>query len=488
MQPETSLIPDSTRPYLHKVTVAWLFGSVWYSVVILGVPLTLYAKTLGATEWHIGLLSALPYLVLLLSIPAGMWIDATGDRKRIFMIFLLVQRLMWIPIIIVPSYLVWNSPDENTRELALWIFLSMMLVMHAGQAVGGPAWLNWMADLVPRRIRGRYFARRRQLGIIPALPALILAGLAIDYFAPHGASQHATLLTLGVIFALAMVCGIADILMFANIPHDRPPKSQNRNPLGLLLEPLRDRTYMGFCLAVGVTVFTGVPLAQFLILYLTEHLNIHSGEAQLMLLVLPLVLQMIFWPVWGQMVDLMGMRPTLLIASLGQLPLIVGWIFVGHGPYWIGYFLAGGMMVLGAGVDAVNLQIVLRATGKRVDNRAGELAKRGSTQFAAMNALVLGFAGFFGGILGGWLMYALKGSPGANRPYFLSWASNYDVLFVVLAALRLVVMLMLLRLMVEPGAKSVGHASRFLTLRMLSTLSHPLRLIRSRLEPRASEI
>ena len=488
MQSDKSLMPDSTRSYLKRVTVAWLFGSVWVSVAIQGVPLTLYAKTLGATEWHIGLLSSLPYLVLLLSIPAGIWIDATGDRKRIFMIGLLAQRLMWIPIILVPTYLVWNSPDDNTRKMALWIFLAMMLVMHAGQAVGGPAWIHWMADLVPKRIRGRYFARRRQLGIIPALPALILVGIAIDYFSPHGASQHATLITLGVIFGLAMVCGVADILMFANIPHERPPKVRKRTSLVLLFEPLRDRTFMGFCLAVGVTVFTGVPLAQFLILYLTEHLNIHSGEAQLMLLVLPLVLQMIFWPVWGQMVDLMGMRPTLLIASLGQLPLIVGWIFVGHGPYWIGYFLAGGMMVLGAGVDAVNLQIVLRSSGKQADNRAGESTKRGSSQFAAMNAMVLGFAGFFGGILGGWLMYALKDGPGANRPYFLSWASNYDVLFVVLAAVRLVVMLMLLRLMVEPAAKSVAHASRFLTLRMFSTLLHPLRLIRSRLEPRATEI
>ena len=63
-----------------------------------------------------------------------------------------------------------NSP---TREggVTVAIFMALILLMHSAGAVGGPGWMSWMADIVPDRVRGKYFSRRRQWGIVTAIPA-----------------------------------------------------------------------------------------------------------------------------------------------------------------------------------------------------------------------------------------------------------------------------------------------------------------------------
>src|SRR5689334_14564449 len=72
----TSPGPDASRPRgpqlrraLSLVNVAWLFGAVWVTATS-GAPLTQFAKGLGASNFQFGLLSALPFIASLLSMPA----------------------------------------------------------------------------------------------------------------------------------------------------------------------------------------------------------------------------------------------------------------------------------------------------------------------------------------------------------------------------------------------------------------------------------
>jgi hypothetical protein len=46
--------------------------------------------------------------------------------------------------------------------------------------VANPAWVSWMADLVPIRIRGRYFSRRKQVGMFVGAIVTIGVGVLLD--------------------------------------------------------------------------------------------------------------------------------------------------------------------------------------------------------------------------------------------------------------------------------------------------------------------
>src|SRR3954453_5572371 len=72
------------RRTLGLVTLAWVFGSVWATATG-GAPLTLFAHSLGATEFQFGLLSALPFVASLIQMPASALIERTGRRRCIFL-------------------------------------------------------------------------------------------------------------------------------------------------------------------------------------------------------------------------------------------------------------------------------------------------------------------------------------------------------------------------------------------------------------------
>jgi hypothetical protein len=76
--------PRPLRNTLEIVTLSWVFGSVWQTTVT-GVPLTRFAAELHASPWQFGLLTAMPFLAALLSLPASLIIEHTGARKLCFL-------------------------------------------------------------------------------------------------------------------------------------------------------------------------------------------------------------------------------------------------------------------------------------------------------------------------------------------------------------------------------------------------------------------
>ena len=80
-----------------------------------------------------------------------------------------------------------------------------------------------MGDVVPGRIGGRYFSRRRQWGILSAVPAVLAVGWLLDHRAGDtaavGIDSVQTLLTLrwcAVIFLCAAVFGLGWLGGYAN--------------------------------------------------------------------------------------------------------------------------------------------------------------------------------------------------------------------------------------------------------------------------------
>ena len=52
--------------------------------------------------------------------------------------------------------------------------------------LGNNAWVAWMGELVPSRIRGRYFGRRTGLCMLGGALAAGVAGLLLDWARGHG--------------------------------------------------------------------------------------------------------------------------------------------------------------------------------------------------------------------------------------------------------------------------------------------------------------
>ena len=417
--------------------------------------------------------AASPSPASLVSMPASLVTERTGARKKIFLLATYAQRLLWIPLALIP---LWLRSRGVACETIVLIFMSLILLMHGSGAFGGPGWMSWMADIVPERLRGKYFSRRRQWSIVSAIPTALGVGWLLDHMA--GATDAAQQLRIcALIFMGSAAFGFMDIHLFQYVP-DVPMEPKKRTSmLKLLGGPLKDKQFLLFGGFVATLTFAVSFMGQFVTFYLMDRVGVTGTGVQLMLLVAPLVTQLLVLPVWGHAADRMGKKPVMAIAALGLVPVGLGWCFMGPGMTWLGYALSVGGAALWTGVEVANLNFVLEFSG----SAEGE---HGGSSYVAMNSVIINIAGCLGGLSAGIIAKLLKDWHAELAIPGLHTVTFYEVLFALSGVLRLVAAAAFLPALREPNARSTGETIRFMSSNIYHNLFNavlmPLRMIRVR--------
>src|SRR5581483_7352747 len=97
-----------------------------------------------------------------------------------------------------------------------------------------PLWPSLMGELVPARLRGRFFGARARLMHLANLLALLAGGLALQFFERHDDAQFAfTLLFTGA--AVARLCSVYHLARTDSTK--RPAASQPLSTASRRLDP-----------------------------------------------------------------------------------------------------------------------------------------------------------------------------------------------------------------------------------------------------------
>jgi MFS family permease len=461
------------RRSLRVVTLSWVFGSVWATAVS-GAPLTLFAHGLKASEFQFGVLSALPFIASLIALPASVVTERTGARKRIFFIGSYLNRILWVPIALLPMWMIHAFGMESATN-AMSAFLILLFFMHAGGNAGGPAWTSWMADIVPERSRGKYFSRRRCYGILSAIPAALAVGWLLDRAAVSGGGNVLLVMKwCAIVFMAASVFGMTDIFLFNFVPDVPKAPQRDTSLLTIFAKPMRDPQFLWFAGFVATLVFAVSFMGQFVTLFMIDKLKITNTQTQMMLLVAPMLAQLIVLPVWGAAADRMGKKPVLAIASLGLVPVGLGWCLVSPQQIWLGYVLSALGAALWAGVEVANLNLVLEMAGSSTDD-----GQKGGSNYVAVNSVIVNVAGCLGGLSSGVIAQLLRNWHWDPNILGLHTITFYEVLFILSGVLRLVAAVAFLPHIHEPKAKATYETLRFMTSNiynnMFSAIFQPLR-------------
>ena len=478
------LVDELSGPALRKamsvVTLSWVFGSVWFTAIS-GAPLTLFAKHLDASKFEFGLLSALPFIASLASMPSSWWTERTGQRKRMFLTGLYTQRLLWFPIALVPLWIVVRSGGgAGATDVAMGVFLLLVFLMHVAGNIGGPGWVSWMADLVPERLRGKYFSRRRQWGILTAIPAAIFAGWFLDRLG-GGGTVHASYEVLrwcAILFMCAAVFGVVDIAMFHFVPEIRKAPQPRVPMLAVLRQPLKDRQFLWFGGFIATLTFAVSFMGQFVTLYCLERVGVTNTGTQMMLLVAPMVAQLLILPVWGHAADRLGKKPVLIIGALGLVPVGLGWCLMTKEMVWLGYVLSAAGAACWTAVEVANLNLVLEFSGSEDDGG------RGGSGYVAVNSVIINVAGCLGGLSSGLLAQWLARWQYDTGFALIPQLTFYEVLFAISGVLRLLAVVIFLPHIHEQGSSGTREALRFMSANIYNNLFNailqPIRYLRVR--------
>lgn len=168
------------------------FNAVSFQV-ILGAPVVLYAKSLGASSSVLGVIAGLTPLLTVLQFVAARLLHRTGYR-RLVLAGWTTRSFFTCAIAVLP---LWPGLQDGQR---LWLLLSALFAFNALRGFASGAWLPWITAIVPENVRGRFLSRDQafmHLGCFVAL--FVSSGMSGGQPDP---SRYAAVFVLGAVGAL----------------------------------------------------------------------------------------------------------------------------------------------------------------------------------------------------------------------------------------------------------------------------------------------
>ena len=165
-----------------------------------------YAIALKANNLQIGFLTSITSLVPPIFQIVGSNLMEKYKRRKIITIGVTLQALMWIPILLL-SILMWKGILTSYLPIFLIILYSIYAILGA---IAAPAWFSLMGDVIPERIRGKYFGKRNRITGAVGISATVMAAFVLDFFKTKGL----VLLGFATIFTIACICRLIAGRMF----------------------------------------------------------------------------------------------------------------------------------------------------------------------------------------------------------------------------------------------------------------------------------
>ncbi len=333
---------------------------------------TRFALLLGALPMHLGILAAIGQLSLVFQ-PFGFALTRRGtSRKAIVLKLATVGRALAVLYGILPF--------AFPRYIAIWVFLCILSLSTSLHAMGTNAWIAWISDMVPERVRGRFFSWRSRYFMIASLLIGYLLGALVDLYDPKTVGvierfihiRHIGFLsadylnvTFIFVFLIAAFFGFLGILILRRQP-ERKKKEENGSFTQILSETLRDVNFRKFLLYNSWWMFAlgvGSPFWQ---PFMIQRLHMSLVNIQVYGTI-SAVAAILFLRPWGVIIDRFGNKAAMRMAIIlgGINPLV--WLFVNPQNTWILYIesITSGIMWSGANIIAMNFVLAIAPSDKR---------------------------------------------------------------------------------------------------------------------------
>jgi MFS family permease len=401
--PGAPLAPGLVRRGLRLSIVEGALSNI-HVTLCAGAFLTGFALMLGAGDFELGVIAALPFVGQLFQFVGAYLEERLGERRPMTVISAGVSRALWGVLAALPFLMVLGAAR-------LPLFLLVLAISQALIGITANAWTSWMSDLVPPRQRGRYFGTRNMICSLTAMASSWLAGRTLDHF--RGTSSEAV--GYALIFGVATICAVAGVLVLRYQP-EPPMRRSERVSIGKLFSaPLRHARFRAMSLAAaGWALAIGLP-APFYNAHGIQNLQLSFATLALFAIVTSAV-ALISQPLIGRLQDRYGDKAVLVGSTIGVVLLPLGWV-VATPTFWLPLWLnAVGAGIFWPGITQGQMNMLMdRAPA---ENRGAYVASYGA---------ITGLGSFVASLLGGAIATGLGGTLLQLGPLVLN---HYTILMV----------------------------------------------------------
>ncbi len=273
-----------------------------------GTVLTGFALWLGASPLVIGLLASLPAFAGLAQLAAPYFTDRLGQRKSLVIAAVAAQRLLWVPVAILPFLGV-------PVGVAMFLLVALVSLSSMLSSFASVPWLSWMGDLVPREIRGRYFATRNILLGVVALVLGPALGQFLDLWKamPAPANGYGFLLS----FGFGVACGLVSLVVLRRVVEPPMAPGTEGSLLSQLRLPWQNQSFRRLIVFRGYYIFMVNLAGPFFVVFYLQELGLGFGAVYI-LSALGSLASLVSLRWWGPLCDKWGNRRVMVISAVGK--------------------------------------------------------------------------------------------------------------------------------------------------------------------------
>lgn len=140
-----------------------------------------FAIAAGATNAQVGLLSTFPQILRPLAQLFGARLIEREKRKKVIVKYVLLEAFVWFLFVLL-GILIYLGKIKHQSIAIIGLYCLSIFIGN----LAAPAWFSWMGDIVPEKIRGRYFAKRNKLTGAITLIVMLSASFLLDLFKTKG--------------------------------------------------------------------------------------------------------------------------------------------------------------------------------------------------------------------------------------------------------------------------------------------------------------
>jgi MFS family permease len=456
--PSLQISPIEQERGLKLVTADGLASEAMNSLIS-GTFLVAMAILLGATNFQIGLLAAIPTFNNIFQLLSIWLVRKYNNRRAICVISSFLGRFC---ILLTGFSILFSNANLNTVILFLFFY-------YFFGSIAAPSWNAWMKDLVPESLLGKFFARRTALMQLVNASLSFITAISIDYIKRH--SPQLELSAYGMLYLIGGIAGLTGVYILSRTPEPQSILSKE-NIFSLFKRPLQDRNFLRLLIFNSVWIFAVNLTAPFFSVFMMKSLSLPLSSI-IALTIASQLCGILFIRSWGSFADRYSNKTIIAIAAPLYLLCLIAWSFAGiyttiYANLALLFFIHVFSGIALAGINLSLINIGLKLAPREFSIVYLSVRNMITALFSALAPLLGGFlADFFASrhlnINAQWI------GPGGGKTFHLMALTEWNFLFLI-SALIVFVAIQLLAQVKETGEVERDKVRRILRKRIRSNL------------------
>lgn len=350
-----------------------------------GAFLMALAVQLGATNFQIGLLAALPTFTNIFQLVSIWLVQRYNNRRAVLVICSFLARM--------PLFLIALLPFLFSTGTSIQALIFLLFFHYLFGSIAGASWHSWMKDLVPQHMLGAYFSRRGRL--MQTLNVVLSLTLALSMDLIKRSYPQYELPAYAVLFFAGGIVGMIGVYFVSRTPE---PASHlpKENVFKLFIRPLQNTNFRRLLVFQSAWSFALNIATPFFTVYMMKTLQLPLSY----IIGFGLLSQLssicsIQW--WGRHTDRYSNKTIIHIAAPLYIFSILAWTFtaVATTPALAVLMLA--IIHITSGVSAAGFNLAITNIGVKLAPKSEAIV------YISARNITIAFISALGPLLGGWL-------------------------------------------------------------------------------------